>query len=134
MKLILKNGMSVLYKNGMSLTGLNIDSIVAESKEDRANLRMLLTGSLKADENGCYSLGHDFGLDALTQNPDASNGSRALGGVHNSSEAILKLDYSLGDKLQIIDTLVSALKNENSVFYDHTKETEEKLLALIRSI
>ena len=126
--------MSVLYKNGMSLTGLNIDSIVAESKEDRADLRMLLMGALKVDESGCYQLGRGFGSNALATNPDVSNGSRALGEVHNSSKAILKLDYSLGDKLQIIDTLVSALKNENSVFYDHTKETEEKLLALIRSI
>ena len=134
MKLILKNGMSVLYKNGMPLTRLNIDSIVAESKEDRANLRMLLMGALKVDEGGCHALGRDFGSNALVQNPDATNGSRALGEVHNSSEAILKLDYSLEDKLQIIDTLASALKNENSVFYDHTKETEEKLLALIRSI
>lgn len=134
MKLILKNGMSVLYENGMSLTGLNIDSIVAESKEDRADLRMLLMGALKVDERGCHQLGRSFGSNALTQNPDATNGSRALGEVHNSSEAILKLDYSLEDKLQIIDTLASALKNENSVFYDHTKETEEKLLALIRSI
>lgn len=42
MKLILKNGATVPYKNGMGLTGLNIDSVVAESKEDRADLRMLL--------------------------------------------------------------------------------------------
>lgn len=126
--------MSVLYKNGMGLTGLNINSIVAESKEDRADLRMLLMGALKVDERGCHALGHDFGSNALAINPDATNGSQALGEVHNSSEAILKLDYPLEDKLKIIDTLVSALKNENSVFYDHTKETEEKLLALIRSI
>ena len=133
MKLILKNGMSVLYKNGMSLTGLNIDSIVAESKEDRADLRMLLMGALRVDERGCHALGRDFGVNALAVNPDVSNGDAPLGS--DSSKATgLKFDYSLDEKLRIIDTLASALKKENSVFYEHTKETEEKLLALIRSI
>lgn len=143
MKLILKNGMSVLYKNGMSLTGMNIDSIVAESKEERAELRMLLTSALKVDERGCHALGQDFGSNALCQSSDVSNGNVALGVESNGSNAladgntskgILKLDYSLEEKLRIIDTLASALKNERSVFYDHTKDTEEKLLALIHSI
>lgn len=133
MKLILKNGMSVLYKNGMSLTGLNIDSIVAESKEDRANLRMLLMGALKVDEGGCHQLGRGFGSNTLAINPDATNGSRALAN-DASPRVVINSEYSLEDRLQIIDTLASALKNENSVFYGHTKETEEKLLALIRSI
>ncbi len=133
MKLILKNGMSVLYKNGMSLTGLNIDSIVAESKEDRADLRMLLMGALKVDEGGCHQLGRGFGSNALATNPDVSNGSRALAN-DASPRVVINSEYSLEDKLQIIDTLATALKNENSVFYGHTKETEEKLLALIRSI
>ncbi|EXE12876.1 hypothetical protein J559_2865 [Acinetobacter sp. 983759] len=133
MKLILKNGMSVLYKNGMSLTGLNIDSIVAESKEDRADLRMLLMGTLKVDEDGCHQLGRGFGSNALATNPDVSNGNVPLGN-DLSKGAEVKLDYSLEEKLKIIDTLTSALKRENSVFYEHTKETEGKLLALIRSI
>ena len=133
MKLILKNGMSVLYKNGMSLTGLNIDSIVAESKEDRADLRMLLMGALKVDEGGCHQLGRGFGSNALATNPDVSNGSRALAN-DASPRVVINSEYSLEDKLQIIDTLATALKNENSVFYGHTKETEEKLLAIIRSI
>ena len=133
MKLILKNGMSVLYKNGMLLTGLNIDSIVAESKEDRADLRMLLMGALKVDEGGCHQLGRGFGSNALATNPDVSNGSRALAN-DASPRVVINSEYSLEDKLQIIDTLATALKNENSVFYGHTKETEEKLLALIRSI
>jgi hypothetical protein len=133
MKLILKNGMSVLYKNGMSLTGLNIDSIVAESKEDRANLRMLLMGALKIDESGCHSLGYDFGSNALATNPDVSNGSRALGNK-SSKGADLKLDYSLDEKLRIIDTLTAAIQRNEPMMYPHTKETEEKLLALIRSI
>lgn len=133
MKLILKNGMSVLYKNGMSLTGLNIDSIVAESKEDRADLRMLLMGALKVDEDGCHQLGRGFGSNALATNPDVSNGSRATAD-NTSMGTNLKSDYSLEEKLRIINTLASALKRENSVFHEHTKETEEKLLALIRSI
>ena len=125
--------MSTEIKEGVELPKF-IRTLTIETAEEEQLLRLFLTGALKVDEGGCHSLGHDFGLDALTQNPDASNGSRALGEVHNSSEAILKLDYSLEDKLQIIDTLATALKNENSVFYGHTKETEEKLLALIRSI
>ncbi len=133
MKLILKNGMSVLYKNGMSLTGLNIDSIVAESKEDRADLRMLLMGALKVDEDGCHQLGRGFGSNALATNPDVSSENVPLGN-DLSKGAEVKLNYSLEEKLKIIDTLTSALKRENSVFYEHTKETEEKLLALIRSI
>lgn len=127
MKLILKNGTTVPYKNGMGLTGLNIDSVVAESKEDRADLRMLLMGALN------HQLGRGFGSNALTQNPDATNGSRALAN-DASPRVVINSEYSLEDKLQIIDTLAAALKNENSVFYGHTKETEEKLLALIRSI
>ena len=133
MKLILKNGTTVPYKNGMGLTGLDIDSIVAESKEDRADLRMLLMGALKVDEGGCHQLGRGFGSNALATNPDVSNGSRALAN-DASPRVVINSEYSLEDKLQIIDTLATALKNENSVFYGHTKETEEKLLALIRSI
>jgi len=110
MKLILKNGMSVLYKNGMSLTGLNIDSIVAESKEDRADLRMLLMGALKVDEGGCHQLGRGFGSNALTQNPDMSNGSYALGVVLDSNQ-----DSHLDGKLKIIEALTSALNYGDNI-------------------
>lgn len=110
MKLILKNGMSVLYKNGMPLTGLNIDSIVAESKEDRANLRMLLMGALKVDEDGCHQLGRGFGSNALATNPDVSNGSRALSEVLGSDQA-----SHLDDKLKIIDALTSALNYGDNI-------------------
>ena len=110
MKLILKNGMSVLYKNGMLLTGLNIDSIVAESKEDRADLRMLLMGALKVDEGGCHQLGRGFGSNALTQNPDMSNGSYALGVVLDSNQ-----DSHLDGKLKIIEALTSALNYGDNI-------------------
>lgn len=133
MKLILKNGMSVLYKNGMSLTGLNIDSIVAESKEDRANLRMLLMGALKVDEGSCHQLGRGFGSNALAINPDVSNGSRALGN-ESCKGTDLKLDYSLDEKLRIIDALTAAIQRNEPMMYHHTKEAETKLLALVRSI
>ena len=143
MKLILKNGMSVLYKNGMSLTGMNIDSIVAESKEERAELRMLLTSALKVDERGCHALGQDFGSNALCQSSDVSNGNVALGVESNGSNAladsntskgILKLDYSIEEKLRIIETLSSAIQRNEPMIYPHTKEAEGKLLALIQSI
>ena len=143
MKLILKNGMSVLYKNGMSLTGMKIDSIVAESKEDRAELRMLLTSALKVDERGCHALGQDFGSNALSQSSDVSNGNVALGMKPNgsnsladgdTSQGILKLDYSVEEKLRIIETLSSAIQRNEPMIYPHTKEAEGKLLALIQSI
>ncbi|RYL25105.1 hypothetical protein [Acinetobacter piscicola] len=99
---------------------------------------------------GCHALGRSFegvGIDssiqydlhthnrsnALAVDPDVSNGSRALGN-EATKYADLKFNYSLEEKLRIIDTLASVLKRENSVFHEHTKETEEKLLALIRSI
>lgn len=135
--------MSVLYKNGMSLTGMNIDSIVAESKEDRAELRMLLTSALKVDERGCHALGQDFGSNALCQSSDVSNGNVALGVESNGSNAladsntskgILKLDYSIEEKLRIIETLSSAIQRNEPMIYPHTKEAEGKLLALIQSI
>jgi hypothetical protein len=94
---------------------------------------MLLMGALKVDEDGCHQLGRGFGSNALATNPDVSNGSRATAD-NTSMGTNLKSDYSLEEKLRIIDTLASALKRENSVFHEHTKETEEKLLALIRSI
>jgi hypothetical protein len=143
MKLILKNGLSVLYKDGMGLTGMNIVSIVADSKEDRFKLRMLLTGGLKVDKDGCHPLGCDLRSNALNQGSDMSNYNQPLSLVSNGSNVpadggalttSIKENYSLEEKLRIIDTLTSALKNENSTFYNHTKETEEKLLALIRSI
>ena len=135
--------MSVLYKNGMSLTGMNIGSIVAESKEDRAELRMLLTSALKVDERGCHALGQDFGSNALSQSSDVSNGNVALGVKPNescalvdgnTSEAVLKIDYSLEEKLRIIETLSSAIQRNEPMIYPHTKEAEGKLLALIQSI
>ena len=125
--------MSVLYRDGMSLTGLNIDSIVAESKEDRANLRMLLMGALKVDERGCHALGHNIGSNASTQNPDATNGDMPLGNG-GSMDAVLKVDYSLEEKLRIIDTLTAAIQHNEPMMYSHTKEAETKLLALVQSI
>ncbi|WP_202736976.1 hypothetical protein [Acinetobacter bohemicus] len=110
MKLILKNGATVPYKNGMGLTGLDIDSIVAESKEDRADLRMLLMGALKVDEGGCHQLGRGFGSNALATNPDVSNGSYALGVVLDSNQ-----DSHLDGKLKIIEALTSALNYGDNI-------------------
>lgn len=133
MKLILKNGMSVLYRDGMSLTGLNIDSIVSESKEDRANLRMLLMGALKVDERGCHALGHNIGSNALTQNPDVSNGSMALGNdesISNLSERFENLAFDT--KLAAINAL-SAVASIDGHFGAKT-EAIEKLELLIQSL
>lgn len=143
MKLILKNGMSVLYKDGMSLTGMNIVSIVADSKEDRFNLRMLLTGGLKVDKDGCHPLGCNFGSNALNQGSDMSNYSQPLNLVSNGSNVSadgvalttsIKENYSLEEKLRIIDTLTSVIQRNEPMMYQHTREAETKLLALVQSI
>ncbi|MEG0032263.1 hypothetical protein [Acinetobacter sp.] len=87
-------------------------------------------------------MGRDFGSNALSQSSDVSNGNVALGmkpnesralADGNTSEAVLKLDYSLEEKLRIIETLSSAIQRNEPVIYPHTREAEEKLLALIRS-
>ena len=129
MKLILKNGTTVPYKNGMGLTGLDIDSIVAESKEDRADLRMLLMRVLKVDEGGCHALGCDFGSNALTQNPDASNGSRALGNDSSSAglSGLLKAS-ALDVKLQAINSLTAIL---NADGHFNVKNAASKKLNLL---
>lgn len=133
MKLTLKNGMSVLYRDRMSLTGLNIDSIVAESKEDRANLKMLLMGALKVDEHGCHALGHNFGSNALAINPDVSNGSMALGNdesISNLSERFKNLAFDT--KLAAINAL-SVVASIDGYFGAKT-EAIEKLELLIQSL
>lgn len=133
MKLILKNGMSVLYKNGMSLTGLNIDSIVAESKEDRANLRMLLMGALRVDEGGCHTLGCDFGSNALTQNPDATNGDLPLG--NRSSKVKLSeplINSALDTKLEAINALSTVVNMDGH--FDARYTAAEKLSLLIQEL
>ena len=129
MKLILKNGTTVPYKNGMGLTGLNIDSIVAESKEDRADLRMLLMGALKVDESGCYQLGRGFGSNALATNPDVSNGSRALGNDSSSAglSGLLKAS-ALDVKLQAINSLTAIL---NADGHFNVKNAASKKLNLL---
>ena len=133
---------SVVVEDGAKLPKF-IRTLKIETAEEEQQVRLFLTGALAVDATGCHSMGCDFGLKALNQNPDASNGSVALGMTPNGSNALAdsnppkpipELDYSLEEKLRIIDTLTSALKNENSTFYNHTKETEEKLLVLIRSI
>ncbi|OTG70069.1 hypothetical protein B9T38_13705 [Acinetobacter sp. ANC 4218] len=119
-------------KEGVELPKF-IRTLTIETAEEEQELRLFLTGALKVDERGCRALVRDFGVNALAVNPDVSNGDAPLGS-DSSNDSGLKFDYSLDEKLRIIDTLASALKKENSVFYEHTKETEEKLLALIRSI
>ena len=136
---------SIEVKNGVELPKF-IRTLTVETAKEEQQLRLFLTGALKMDEHGCHALVGNIDSRSLAINPDVSNGKYALEtnldssdrsvplGNDSSNGAGLKFDYSLGEKLQIIDTLTSALKRENSVFYEHTKETEEKLLALIRSI
>lgn len=109
-------------KEGVELPKF-IRTITVETAKEEQEIRLFLTGALSIDN----------GSNALAVDPDVSNGSRALGN-EATKYADLKFNYSLEEKLRIIDTLASVLKRENSVFHEHTKETEEKLLALIRSI
>ncbi|AWL28982.1 hypothetical protein DJ533_10595 [Acinetobacter defluvii] len=109
-------------KEGVELPKF-IRTITVETAKEEQEIRLFLTGALSIDN----------GSNALAVDPDVSNGSRALGN-EATKYADLKFNYSLEEKLRIIDTLASILKRENSVFHEHTKETKEKLLALIRSI
>ncbi len=110
-----------------------IRSVIIETPEEEQQLRLFLMGALKVDERGCHALGCNIGSNTLAINTDATNRDMSLGNDASKNTG-LKFDYSLEEKLRIIDTLASALKKENSVFYEHTKETEEKLLVLIQSI
>ena len=119
-------------KEGVELPKF-IRTLTIETVEEEQELRLFLTGALKVDERGCHALGCDFGSNALTQNPDVSNGDAPLGS--DSSKGIsLKFDYSLEEKLQIIDTLSAAIQRNEPMAYLHTKEAETKLLALVQSI
>ncbi|RZG64098.1 hypothetical protein EXE25_17830 [Acinetobacter bouvetii] len=133
---------SVVVEEGAKLPKF-IRTLKIETAEEERQLRLFLTGALKVDTDGCHSMGRDFGSNALNQNPDASNGSVALGMTPNGSNALAdsnppksipELDYSLEEKLRIIDTLSSAIQRNEPIMYPHTQKAEEKLLALIQSI
>ena len=133
---------SVVVEEGAKLPKF-IRTVKIETAEEEQQLRLFLTGALKVDTDGCNSLGRDFGLKALSQSSDVSNGNVALGVEPNescalvdgnTSEAVLKLDYSIEEKLRIIETLSSAIQRNEPMIYPHTKEAEGKLLALIQSI
>ena len=133
---------SVVVEEGAKLPKF-IRTVKIETAEEEQQLRLFLTGALKVDTDGCNSLGRDFGLKALSQSSDVSNGNVALGVEPNescalvdgnTSEAVLKLDYSIEEKLRIIETLSSAIQWNEPMIYPHTKEAEGKLLALIQSI
>lgn len=128
MKLILKNGMCVLYKNGMPLTGMNIKSIVAESKEDRADLRMLLTGSVKMDNTGCHALGRSFeGVESDSRFHHDLDGSNYRAGANDKSQ-------SLDDKLKIVESLTTALNYGENIDDDNRKLLSEKLKSVVESL
>lgn len=129
-------------KEGVELPKF-IRTLTIETAEEEQHLRLFLTSALKVDERGCHALGRDFGSSALTQNPDVSNGKYALGIEDDGSRAladnasmgpVLKFNYSLDEKLQIIDTLSAAIQRNEPIAYPHTKEAETKLLALVQSI
>ena len=133
---------SVVVEEGAKLPKF-IRTVKIETAEEEQQLRLFLTGALKVDTDGCNSLGRDFGLKALSQSSDVSNGNVALGVEPNgsnsladgdTSQGILKLDYSVEEKLRIIETLSSTIQRNEPMIYPHTKEAEGKLLALIQSI
>lgn len=99
---------SVLVEEGVKLPKF-IRTLKIETAEEERQLRLFLTGALKVDVDGCHSLGRNFGSNALVQNPDMSNGSRAMA-CNNASEA-----NHLDDKLKIIDTLTSALNYGDNI-------------------
>ncbi|MGD9699477.1 hypothetical protein [Acinetobacter sp.] len=132
-------------KEGVELPKF-IRTLTIETAEEEQQLRLFLTGALKVDEHSCHALGCNIGSNALTQNPDVSNGKYALATNPSGSDGSvplgndlsngtgLKFNYSLDEKLQIIDTLSAAIQRNEPMAYLHTKEAETKLLALVQSI
>lgn len=129
--------------DGEELPEKIIRQIVITTPQEERAVRLFLTGGLKVDADGCYALGRDFGSNALSQSSDVSNGNAALGMKPNGSRALaesntskgtLKQDYSLEERLQIIDTLSAAIQRNEPTIYPHIKEAETKLLALVQSI
>ena len=99
-----------------------IRSVIIETPGEEQQLRLVLTGAVKVDEHGCHTLGRHI------------DSNRKVFGDGTSKDADLKFNYSLDEKLRIIDTLASALKGNSSVIYPYTEEAEKKLLALVQSI
>ena len=133
---------SVVVEEGAKLPKF-IRTLKIETAEEEQQLRLFLTGTLRVDKDGCHSMGRDFGSNALCQSSDVSNGNVALGmkpkgscalADGDTSKGILKLDYSIEEKLRIIEILSSAIQRNEPMIYPHTKEAEGKLLALIQSI
>ena len=120
-------------KEGEELPKDIIRSVIIETPEEERQLRLFLTGALKFDESGCHALGCNIGSNALVINQDVSNGDVPLG-TNVPKDADLNLDYSLDEKLRIIDTLTAAIQRNESMMYPHTEGAETKLLALVRSI
>ncbi len=130
-------------KNGVELPKF-IRTLTVETAEEEQQLRLFLTGALKMDEHGCHQLGRDFGSNTLTTNPDVSNGKYALEtnldssdrsvplGNDSSNGAGLKFDYSLGEKLQIIDTLAAVVSIDG--YSDAQVTASEKLNLLIQTL
>ena len=119
-------------KEGVELPKF-IRTLTIETAEEEQLLRLFLTGALKVDEGGCHSLGHDFGLDALTQNPDASNGSRAMGNDSSKAKLSERLKVcSLDTKIEVINAL-SAVVNIDGHF-DAKYAATEKLSLLIQEL
>ena len=120
--------MATEIKEGVELPKF-IRTLTIETAEEEQLLRLFLTGALKVDEGGCHSLGHDFGLDALTQNPDASNGSRAMGNDSSSAglSGLLKAS-ALDVKLQAINSLTAIL---NADGHFNVKNAASKKLNLL---
>ncbi|QKQ69919.1 hypothetical protein [Acinetobacter sp. 10FS3-1] len=123
--------MSIDVKEGVELPKF-IRTLTVETAEEEQQLRLFLTGALKVDEHGCHALGRDFRAKALAV-PCTANGDMSLGNG-GSMDAVLKVDYSLEEKLRIIDTLTAAIQHNEPMMYSHTKEAETKLLALVQSI
>lgn len=124
--------MPIDVKEGVELPKF-IRTLTVETAEEEQQLRLFLMGALKVDERGCHALGRNIGSNALTQNPDVSNGSMALGSdesISNLSERFKNLAFDT--KLAAINTL-SAVASIDGYFGVKTVAIE-KLELLIQSL
>ncbi|WP_218696380.1 hypothetical protein [Acinetobacter harbinensis] len=111
-----------------------IRTLVIETAEEERQLRLFLTGALKVDESGCHSLGPHFSSNALAENPDVSNGSRAL--ANNDSPKVELLTdlrrITLDTKLEIINSLTAIVGIKGN--FDAKQVAMEKLRLLVQEL
>ncbi|WP_315077119.1 hypothetical protein [Acinetobacter guillouiae] len=118
---------SVKVKEGAKLPKF-IRTITVETVKEEQEIRLFLTGALKADNEGCYALARsleDFESDLinhhLIQSSNTCNGSNSV-------------SQNLDDKLKIVESLTTALNYGENIGDTNRKLLSEKLKSVVESL